>query len=286
MHENNEAVEPGSDFLQKKHVTTSAGNICYFVNRDFPGKPTVVFLHGLSSNHTTWVGAAREMRRQGLNTLILDLRGHGHSDKSKKRAHYRLSVFSDDIAAVLKQEQIEKYILAGYSFGGSVAIDYAANYGDENLIGLVLVSTNFQSPLRYKRVGFLRRPIYAVLHAVSALLIWQGRRKYLYYQHGKAVGYWDSVFDGFKTMPLSVNYWMLSEMVLLDLREHIKNISAQTLIINSPKDFFISEKETNEIKEYISNSEVHLLNHPSHFLASNFQDNVLTAMTDFIKKLT
>ena len=270
--------------FEKKYIETEFGKIFYFIKKPFEGKPTVVFLHGLSSNHTTWTEAMKKMNKLGLNSIALDMRGHGYSDKSKKRSIYKLPVFSKDIVKILKKENIAKYILIGYSFGGSIAIDYVSRYSDENLIGLVLVSTNYQSPIKYKKIGFLAYPYYILLHTAAFLLIWQKRKNYLYYEHGKFVGYLDSILNGFKTMPISINYWMLSEMVILNLKENIKKIKTDTIIVNSSSDVFISKKETEEMQNFIPGSRVVWLNHNSHFLATNYQEDVLDVIIDFIKK--
>jgi pimeloyl-ACP methyl ester carboxylesterase len=275
-------MPPPNNALEKKYVETGSGKICYFVQKSFAGRPTVVFLHGLSSNHTTWMEVMTAMNARGFDCLALDLRGHGFSDKTKRRSHYTLPVFSKDLAYVLAQERIGHYILVGYSFGGSIALDYAARYGNENLCALVLISTNYQSPFKYKHIGFLAFPYYALLHIAAFLLLWQGRKTYYYYQHGTAVGYWSSVLDGLKTMPLSINYWMLSEMVLLDLTGVIRNIRTKTIIINSLADVFISKRETREMQELIPGAQVVFLKHKSHFLASNYQREVLDIMTAFL----
>ena len=41
--------------LKEKYIETESGKIFYYLDDDFPNKPTAVFLHGLSANHTTWL---------------------------------------------------------------------------------------------------------------------------------------------------------------------------------------------------------------------------------------
>lgn len=253
----------------------------------FPGKPTVVFLHGLSSNHTTWLDAMTAFHARGLNCIALDLRGHGYSDKTRRRSLYRFDQFSRDIAEILAQEQITQYLIIGYSFGGSVALDYAARYGDEKILGLILISTNYRSPFKYKHIGPLAYIYWAFLQITALLFWWQGGNasKHLYYQHGKAAGYWSSTLDGFRTMPLSVNFWMLSRMVLLNLKAQAQKIRAKTLIINSLNDLFISKRETEELHALIPSSRAIFLTHESHFLATNYQHEVLEHMMQFVDEI-
>ena len=92
----------GNSDLEQKWLETDIGKICYFSNIKFAEKPTVVFLHGLSSNHTTWSAPMQALEKLGLNALAPDLRGHGHSDKTKKRNLYKFSVFAHDLEAILQ----------------------------------------------------------------------------------------------------------------------------------------------------------------------------------------
>ena len=140
--------------LEKKFVKTGNGRIYYFIGKKTTNRPILIFLHGLSSNHTTWLNIMKKLLENGYNFLTLDLRGHGFSDKTKKRRLYQLSVFSDDLEKILKQEQIRNFILIGYSFGGQIAIDYVIKY-PQSVKGLILISTNHVNPLEYKHLKFL-----------------------------------------------------------------------------------------------------------------------------------
>ena len=127
--------------FDKKSVKTNNGEIFDFSNLKFKERPTVVFLHGLSSNHTTWINLMEILDENNYNSLALDMRGHGFSDKTKNKNLYKFDVFSNDLKAVLEKEGIGKFVLVGYSFGGQIAIDFAARYPGF-ITGLVLISVN------------------------------------------------------------------------------------------------------------------------------------------------
>ncbi len=101
-----------------KFVETQKGKIYYFLAKSYPMRPTVVFLHGLSANHTTWIAIFKKFQELGLNCLAPDLRGHGFSDKPKKRSLYHLPVFADDLNLILKNEGLEKVPLYSSSIFG------------------------------------------------------------------------------------------------------------------------------------------------------------------------
>lgn len=276
---------PDSDnsLFQKKSVQTANGRIFYYLENSFPGRPFVILLHGLSSNHTTWLNAVAALHANKYNCLAPDMRGHGHSDKTKNKKLYELSVFSDDLKKIADNEQIKEFILVGYSFGGQVAIDFAVRHS-ERVKGLVLISTNYSPPLKYLRLGLLTPAVYCFIDISALLLLWQKRRNYHYYQHGRAAGYWDSVWDGLRTMPVAVNFWLLAQIVKIDLKNEIKRIQAPTILIYGQKDAFITRAEINDMAKAMPNARLIISENPSHFVGTNAQNETTRIILDFLSR--
>jgi len=273
-----------SEFIFKqKRLETAHGQICYFVSQQFSGRPTLIFLHGLSANHTTWLATAQALEKLQLNILLLDLRGHGHSDKRKQRDLYRWPVFTQDLHAIIRQENQAGVILIGYSFGGTIALDYSGRYPD-SVKGLFIVSANYLNPLQYKRLSLLTWPAYGLLSFLAWLVLWQKRKHYYYYNHAIARRYWDSTFIGLTTMPLTINLWMLAEFANLDLSKSLANISCPTLIIKSLHDPLLSAAEAQDIMRQIKNARIITLEKNTHFLASRHQEKLTEIIVNFLKQ--
>ncbi|MBU1137243.1 alpha/beta hydrolase [Patescibacteria group bacterium] len=270
--------------LQQKWLATASGKICYFLRQESANRPTAVLLHGLSSNHTTWLGIMKALSENGYNSLAPDLRGHGFSDKTKTKEFYRLSVFSDDLNKILKQEQIKDFVLVGYSFGGQIAIDYAARYQD-SIRGLVLISANIAPPLKYPRLGFFTSLVVAGLNLLAALLFWQKRRNYHYYQHGRAAGYWDSVWDGLRTMPVSVNFWLLAQVFKIDLMKSLQQIKIPSVLVYGRNDVYITPKEINDTAKALPQAQLIISKNPGHFVGTNSQNETAQIILSFLRKL-
>ena len=269
--------------LEKKFVETNYGKIFYFINKPFPNRPMVVLIHGLSSNHTTWLNTINFLDENKYNSLAIELRGHGLSDKSKKREIYNFEIFSDDLDKIIEQEQIKKSILVGYSFGGVLAIKYTILYQNK-LSGLILLSANYVNSLEYTSLFPFTWLLNILSSSLAYLMLWQGRKNYLYYQHGKVKGYWHSVRDGLRSMPISINIWMIKMMGNHDYREEIKSIKVPTYIAYGRNDYFVTEKEAHDMHNAIPNSE--LITSPTlgHFIATNSQDEVNQMILEFLKK--
>jgi len=270
--------------FKEKSIQTSSGQIFYYLENYFSERPFIVLLHGLSSNHTTWLSIMKTLRENQYNYLVLDMRGHGYSDKTKNKKLYQIPVFTDDLSQIIEKEQIKNFILVGYSFGGQVAISYAAKYPGD-LKSLLLISTNHAPPLSYLHLSFLTPLVSGFFNLLAALFFWQKPKKYHYYQHGQAVGYWDSVWDGLRTMPLSVNFWLLAQEAKINLREEIQQIKTPTTFLCGKKDFFITKKEIRDMTQAISGSQLMISKNPSHFVGTNSQDEIIKIIINLLGKL-
>ncbi len=267
----------------EKRIETDNGKICYFSNRQFENRPTIIFLHGLSSNHTTWNAPMEALEKLGLNSLAPDLRGHGHSDKTKKRDLYKFPVFTEDIDKIIEKEKLEKIILVGYSFGGFIALDYVIKH-PKKVSALILISANHVNPLKYKKIGFLTWPAYGLANALAWLLLWQKRKNYYYYNQEEDLGYWRSTLKGLTTMPISINLWMLSEAAHLDFSRDISKIGCPVLIIKSRSDSFVSETEARDMTQKIKSVKLITLDENTHFLASRYQEKIVDVIANFLRE--
>jgi pimeloyl-ACP methyl ester carboxylesterase len=139
--------------------------------------PPLVLLHGAASNLTRWSEFTEQTRLSETRDLVrLDLRGHG---QSLYRGRIGLEIWTDDIAAILKQEGIARAILVGHCLGANIAATFAARYPDRTA-GIVLV----EPMLRDALTGQLRtlHP-YLPLLKLAAFLLLTANRLGLYRRH-------------------------------------------------------------------------------------------------------
>jgi len=99
----------------------------------------VLFVHSLGGNGGQWALQLDHLRR-GRRAAALDLRGHGDSDPADD-GDYSIEALAGDVAAVADQLALRRFVLAGHSLGGSVALEYAGRHG-ERVAGLLLVDPN------------------------------------------------------------------------------------------------------------------------------------------------
>jgi pimeloyl-ACP methyl ester carboxylesterase len=271
------------DFMpEKRFIKTDQGDIFYFTAGPATGERAVVLLHGLSSNHTTWLPLMETLAKQGVRSIAPDLRGHGFSDKSKHRTRYTLPIFVRDIRLIAEQEQLQKIDLVGYSFGGYVALAYAAAY-PASLRTLALVSTNFMNPLHYGPFSRLAPALATLVDGAGWLSYPQSLAHYHYFEQGKSTGYFNSTFKGLFTMPLAVNFWMLAEALQLDLSSSLAHITCPTLIVRSASDPYLTEHEVRDMTRGIKNARAVTLMGSGHHLASLNQDLFAQELLPFLE---
>jgi pimeloyl-ACP methyl ester carboxylesterase len=103
------------------------------------GPLPVVFVHSLGGNGGQWALQLDHLRGE-RRAVALDLRGHGDSDPADD-GDYSIPALAADVAAVADQLGLRRFVLAGHSLGGAVAIDYAGRH-PERVAGLLLVDPN------------------------------------------------------------------------------------------------------------------------------------------------
>ncbi|KNB53012.1 alpha/beta fold hydrolase [Streptomyces caatingaensis] len=121
-------------------VVTNAGDRIRWV--ELPGRePVRVYLHGLgASSPAYFAGVAAHPLLGGHRSLLLDLLGHGISDRPVEFG-YTLEGHADAVASALVAEGVRGAEVVAHSMGGAIAVMLAARH--PGLVArLVLVDAN------------------------------------------------------------------------------------------------------------------------------------------------
>lgn len=110
--------------------------------------PDVVLIHGLTSSLAAWFnGTLPSLVAAGFRVTVYDLRGHGLSQMTP--SGYTSAELAEDLSAFLDAIDIDRVMLAGHSFGGSVAMHFAV-LNPDRCRGVVLLDSGLAC-LRYLR---------------------------------------------------------------------------------------------------------------------------------------
>lgn len=209
-------------------------------------KKTLIILHGWKSSLKFWVPFSK-LLLPDLRIVLVDLPGFGTSQAFPKDPE--IPDFTDFVHRFTSSLGLKNIILAGHSFGGLLALDYAIRY-PAGIKSLILVSPAVikEKPNEAKlkiRFAELARPLFTAIpnNHFEKYLGWYTPRDFrhanLYQQN------------------------ILKKIVLYDLKPSLKNISISTDIIWGKADFVVPNLG-NYLQKKIAHSRLHLLDGSGH----------------------
>ena len=104
----------------------------------------ILLLHGLTSCAQTWSFVAPLLSTR-FNVYAMDLRGHGDTDKPDNG--YDIDTLCEDVASFIETLGLQNTVVAGHSWGASVAARLAA-YRPDLVSHLMMIDGGFMSPGR------------------------------------------------------------------------------------------------------------------------------------------
>ncbi len=96
-----------------------------------------LLVHGILLDAGINRGIARRMAAEGYRVILLDLLGHGRSDKTTDPKEHRAEFYADQVIAALDHFNIDKALVGGMSLGSITAL-HVAQKAPERLLGLFL----------------------------------------------------------------------------------------------------------------------------------------------------
>jgi non-heme chloroperoxidase len=125
-----------------RYIEGAGGARLFVEENGDPTKPTILWIHGYCQCRLSWDNQfENELLASKFHMVRLDLRGHGLSDKLADPASFQDGkIWAEDIRAVISALQLNKPVLAGWSYGGFIICDYIRHCGQENLGGLIFVA--------------------------------------------------------------------------------------------------------------------------------------------------
>lgn len=88
------------------------------------GRPLLI-LHGFLGMSDNWKTLGRQYAEAGYQVHLIDQRNHG---KSFWSSDFNYDFLAQDLAAYIKEHQLEKVNLLGHSMGGKTVMQFACNY--------------------------------------------------------------------------------------------------------------------------------------------------------------
>ncbi len=101
------------------------------------GERVIVLVHGLLLSTRMQQPLAHELARRGNRVLLLDLLGHGRSDRPRDMWRYSMTAFGRQIVGLLDHLDVDQAVVGGTSLGANTALE-VADLAPERLRGMVI----------------------------------------------------------------------------------------------------------------------------------------------------
>jgi 2-succinyl-6-hydroxy-2,4-cyclohexadiene-1-carboxylate synthase len=127
-------------------------NIETIINKE-TSQESVFFLHGFTGCATDWAPVVSLLNKK-YNYYLVDLVGHGKSDSPKEKHYYSIDSIVKQLKEIILTITNNKIVLAGYSMGGRIALNFALQNASI-LKGLILESSTYgiiEEDLRIERI--------------------------------------------------------------------------------------------------------------------------------------
>lgn len=89
------------------------------------GSQVFVYLHGLLMDSQMNRALAASLAAAGHRVILLDLLGHGRSDKPTRASRYRMDAYGREVVALLDHLGVERAVIGGVSLGAGVGLQTA-----------------------------------------------------------------------------------------------------------------------------------------------------------------
>ncbi len=124
--------------MQHHTITGGGGTRLHVVETGDPRGPAILFLHGCSQSWLTWDRQLRTELARRYRLVAMDLRGHGSSERPRD-GYDDSRLWAADVDAVIRELDLDRPVLCGWSYGPLVILDYIRHYGQERLGGIHFV---------------------------------------------------------------------------------------------------------------------------------------------------
>ena len=189
--------------------------------------PPIVMLHASMGSYAEWHnGDYINTLKNEYKLILIDLRGHGASDKPHDIKYYSSREFTSDIIAVLDDLNISKAHCWGYSMGGTIAFFLSRDY-PERFFSFIIGGANPQ--------GYIGESLELFEHVRELLKV--GADGLLVYLRERGDEISPENEKGLRAMDYEViNAWTNSEDLYDRVDEHLPELDIPFLFYAGEKD--------------------------------------------------
>ncbi|MEK6849079.1 MAG: alpha/beta hydrolase [Nanoarchaeota archaeon] len=234
--------------LTSEFIGSFDGTIVHYQIHRGEKTPTLVFIHGAGSNHTTWNKITPLFPDRQY--VIVDLRNHGLSGFGK----FSIEHAARDVAEVLVRENIRDFIPVGMSVGTQVAVELAKKFPGR-VRKLILASPASRSLVNGSAWWA------AIMKVIRGLSVFLPLRRKLKLTQNEAVSSFISPFYSLRGMHLRDLTYAIECSLRAPL--DVANVKVPTLLITGKFDTLLNH---DEIRRLVKQKNIKWWELPTHHL--------------------
>lgn len=219
------------------------------------GERLLVYANGLLMDAEMNRALAADLARRGHRVVLLDLLGHGRSDKPNHAAEYRMDLYADQIVACLDHLGATDAVVGGVSLGANASL-YASLRAEDRVRALLLEMPVLEWAVPAAALVFT--PLVLALHYARAPFALLGRLA------GRApatpIDALNSALRGLSTPPdamAAVLHGLLVGPVAPSADER-RNIDVPALVVGHPRDLIHPFNDAANLEEQLPRGELAL----------------------------
>lgn len=254
-------------------------------------RPVMFALHGGPGGDHTYYKPALAPLTDRFQIVYVDHRGQGRSARGPRET-YTLENNVDDLDALRDYLGLDKIVVFGTSYGGMVALAYAARY-PERVSHLIASVTSAHTD------GFSRAKQFVLDHGTAeqkrvATTLWEGNFQTeeelieyfdimdpLYSKSWKPDASRDGLLRGIYSID-AINEAFSGFLRTFDIRDELARITAPTLVIGGRHDWICPVEMSEEIASLIPNADLRIFENSSHEVLSDEQDALFDLIRGFV----
>lgn len=243
--------------------------------------PAIVFIHGGGADQHMWRPQALKLAKD-FQVITYDIRGHRESSHEDNE-RYDIQ----DLKAILDQSGIDKAYITGLSLGAMIAVDFVLDY-PEYVDKLVLMSPglagvqeqdmNYLGPIIELGQALQKNDVARAADIVEKITFYGSGDRPLPGSMDSTVRYIRKAFTRYIE---SGNFTRPPKLKETTPADRLREITAQTLIINGDKDAAYIDNNIKVLQEKLPDSKLVTIPDAAHLVNIEASETVNDLLTQF-----
>lgn len=258
------------------------GGEIFYVDAGISKAAPIVLIHGFPFSHEMWDPQIEALQKR-FRVIAYDLRGHGKSGVGD--GQYTLEFFVDDLLGLLDHLRIERAVLCGLSMGGYIALR-AVERKPERVRGLILADTQAKADsneAKLKRAAAIKSVKAMGVNAYAEGFVKSVFAPQTLANNKAAVEKIRRIIEA--NSSLGICGALLALASRTDTTESLPGIKAPTLILVGEHDALTPPSASQEMRNRIPNSEIHVIPNAAHMSNLENSEEFNKHLLDFLGRL-